>query len=392
MAKKFLSGNEAAAWGVALAKPHVVAIYPITPQTTIVETLTSLVDHGTLTTELLHVESEHSALAALIGASACGARTFTATSSQGLLYLAECMPYAAGGRLPIVMVNANRSLALPWNIYGDHRDAMAVLDLGWLQVHAIDAQEALDAVIEAYAVAEHPDVRLPVMVCLDGFALTHTSEAVEVPSATVVQEFLPPAVRNGPLHSDLPGAFGFSSTPAVDAEFRLQQQRAGEAARCVIRDFSLRFASTFDRDHGGLVDAWGCSDAEVVVVAVGTTAATALEAAVALRAEGERVGVLRLRWLRPFPIEELLAAIAHAKVVAVIDRAHVPGGLAPIHREVAATVATAGRRTPIAGFVAGLGGREISVGTIRDVVTAAREGMTCMESHFVDTLPSGVPA
>ena len=190
--KVFLSGNEAVAAGVRLARPHVIAAYPITPQTTVIERLAEMVEDESLKAEYLHVESEHSALSACIGASAVGARTFTATSSQGLLYMAECLHYASGGRFPVVMMNANRSLALPWNIYGDQRDSLSLLDCGWIQVYAEDAQESLDLIIQAYAIAEHPDVLTPMMINLDGFVITHTYELVSLPSQEDVDAFLPP--------------------------------------------------------------------------------------------------------------------------------------------------------------------------------------------------------
>jgi pyruvate ferredoxin oxidoreductase alpha subunit len=170
--KMFLSGNEAVAWGVKLARPHVIAAYPITPQTIVIERLSEMIANGKFNAEYLHVESEHSALSAMMGASAIGARTFTATSSQGLLYMAECLHYASGGRFPIVMMNANRSLALPWSIYGDQRDSLSLLDCGWIQVYAEDAQESLDLIIQAYIIAEDQNVLTPVMVNLDGFVLT----------------------------------------------------------------------------------------------------------------------------------------------------------------------------------------------------------------------------
>ena len=174
MSKRFLSGNEAFAEGIRLAKPDVISAYPITPQTIVVERLSEMVEDGSLHSEFIHVESEHSAMMAAMGASAMGARAFTATSSQGLLYMAECLSYVAGGRFPIVMMNANRATALPWSIYGDHRDSLSLLDCGWIQIYVEDAQEALDMAIQAYALAEAEEVRLQVMVNLDGFILTHT--------------------------------------------------------------------------------------------------------------------------------------------------------------------------------------------------------------------------
>ena len=190
--KLFISGNDAVAEGVRLARPHVISAYPITPQTIAVERLSEMVEDGSLKAEYMHVESEHSALACAMGVSSVGARAFTATSSQGLLYMAECLPYASGARMPIVMMNANRALATPWNIYGDQMDSMFLINSGWIQVYVEDAQEALDMMIQAYRIAEHEDVMTPMMVNLDGFVLTHTYELVEIPDQDKVDEFLPP--------------------------------------------------------------------------------------------------------------------------------------------------------------------------------------------------------
>ena len=192
MAKKFLSGNEAFAEGVRLARPQVISAYPISPQTIVVEKLSEMVEDGSLKSEFIHVESEHSALSCAMGASAVGVRAFTATSSQGLLYMAECLVYASGGRFPILMMNANRSTALPWNIYGDQRDSISLLDSGWIQAYAENAQEALDLALLGYYIAEKKEVSTPYMANLDGFVLTHTYEVVDVPTPEQADAFLPP--------------------------------------------------------------------------------------------------------------------------------------------------------------------------------------------------------
>ncbi len=186
---KFVSGNDAVAMGARLARPHVISAYPITPQTIVVERLADFVEDGSLKAEFLHVESEHSAMAAAMGVSSVGARAFTATSSQGLLHMAECVHYASGARFPIVMMNANRSVAVPWSIYGDQRDSLGMLDSGWIQVYVEDAQEALDMTIQAYKIAEHQDVMTPFMVNLDGFVLTHTYEPIQLPDQKMVDAF-----------------------------------------------------------------------------------------------------------------------------------------------------------------------------------------------------------
>jgi pyruvate ferredoxin oxidoreductase alpha subunit len=234
--KVFASGNEAVAMGVRLARPHVISAYPITPQTTVVERLSEMVEDGSLKSEFMHVESEHSALSACMGASSIGARTFTATSSQGLLYMAECLHYASGGRFPIVMMNANRSLALPWSIYGDQRDSLSLLDCGWIQVYAEDAQESLDMVIQSYAIAENRKVLTPVMLNLDGFALTHTYEVLEVPGREDVDAFLPPFQTMYKLDLENPKNMAFSTGPGDNMQFKYQQHKAMLDAIDVIRD------------------------------------------------------------------------------------------------------------------------------------------------------------
>ena len=218
--KVFISGDEAVAVGARLARPHVISAYPITPQTIVVERLSEMVEDGSLKAEYIHVESEHSAMSAAMGASAVGARTFTATSSQGLLYMAEGMHYASGGRMPIVMMNANRSVALPWSIFGDHRDSLSMLDSGWIQVYVEDAQEALDMTIQAYLIAEDAAVLTPFMVNLDGFILTHTYEIVDIPEQEKVDSFLPAFETPNKMSLEKPKSMGFSTSPADNAGFK----------------------------------------------------------------------------------------------------------------------------------------------------------------------------
>ena len=252
--RKFLSGNEAFAEGVRLARPQVISAYPITPQTTVVEALASMVEDGSLACEYLHVESEHTALSAAIGASATGARTFTATSSQGLLYMAECLTYASGGRFPIVMMNANRALALPWNIYGDQRDSLSLLDHGWIQVYAENNQEALDLALMAYAEAEDPRVNLPVMVNVDGFALTHTYEPVEVPTADEADAFLPPYRTANKFDFENPVNIGYSAGPDFDRYYQYWHPRDMLAAEAVVEEVEARFAEVFGRRYSGMIE------------------------------------------------------------------------------------------------------------------------------------------
>lgn len=358
-AKRFLSGDEAFAEGVRLARPQVVSAYPITPQTVVVERLSEMVEAGDLAAEYVHVESEHSALSCAIGASATGARTFTATSSQGLLYMAECLTYASGGRFPIVMMNANRSTALPWNIYGDQRDSLALLDHGWIQVYAENNQEALDLALMAYAVAEDERVQTPVMVNLDGFALTHTYETVEVPSPEQADAFLPPYQTKNRFDFEHPTNIGFSAGPEYNRYFKYQEHQDLLNAPAVIEEVEQRFAQVFGRRYPGLVEAVQCEDADYVLVTLGSAAGLVRTVVESLRAQGLRVGLLRVRYLRPLPTVALAAALGNAKAVAVLEKDVSFGAEGTVFTNVNSALQQAGVRVPTYDFIGGLGGDDI---------------------------------
>ena len=358
-AKRFLSGDEAFAEGVRLARPQVVSAYPITPQTVVVERLSEMVEAGDLAAEYVHVESEHSALSCAIGASATGARTFTATSSQGLLYMAECLTYASGGRFPIVMMNANRSTALPWNIYGDQRDSLALLDHGWIQVYAENNQEALDLALMAYAVAEDERVQTPVMVNLDGFALTHTYETVEVPSPEQADAFLPPYQTKNRFDFEHPTNIGFSAGPEYNRYFKYQEHQDLLNAPAVIEEVERRFAQVFGRRYPGLVEAVQCEDADYVLVTLGSAAGLVRTVVESLRAQGLRLGLLRIRYLRPLPTVALAAALGNAKAVAVLEKDVSFGAEGTVFTNVNSALQQAGVRVPTYDFIGGLGGDDI---------------------------------
>ena len=382
----FISGNEAVALAVRLARPHVIAAYPITPQTVVVERLAEMAADGSLTGEYLHVESEHSALSACIGASAVGARAFTATSSQGLLYMAECLHYASGGRFPIVMMNANRSVALPWNIYGDQRDSLSLLDCGWIQVYAEDAQEALDLILQAFAIGEDPRVLTPVMVNLDGFVLTHTYELVEVPTGEAVDALLPPFKTHNKMDFDAPTNMGFSAGPLDNQEFKEQQHLAMLAAGTVIREVEAHFAGSFGRSYPGLVEAYRCEDAECVLVTLGSVAGTVRIVVDRLRAEGRRVGLLKLRYVRPFPESEIQAALAGVRSVGVLEKDISFGYEGTVFTNVNSALAKTGRLPRLQNFVGGLGGRDLSKADIEQMfqrLETASEGVSPVQ--FVGT-------
>lgn len=371
---EFLSGNEAVAQAVRLCRPRVIAAYPITPQTTVVERLSEIVERGELDAEFVHVESEHSALALLMGSAAMGARTFTATSSQGLLYMAECLYYAAGGRWPLVMMNANRALALPWNIYGDQSDSLALVSAGWIQAYAENAQEALDMIIQAYAVAEDPAVRTPVLVNLDGFVLTHTYEAVSVPALETVDAFLPPRDMPdgfpGTFRENQPQSLAITAGPGDYTVFKYQQHGAMVAAADAIRSAGEAFRTMFGRGTPGLIDSYRSEDAECLIVTLGSIAGTVRASVDALRAQGARVGLIRLRYLRPFPVEPLGTALfgtqcIHAvRAIGVLEKDISFGHQGSVSLEVKAALYEHASRhgapaIPVLNFVAGLGGQEI---------------------------------
>lgn len=370
--KKFLSGDEALAEGVRLARPHVISAYPITPQTVVVERLSEMVEAGSLEAEYVHVESEHSALSCAMGASATGARTFTATSSQGLLYMAEVLSYAAGGRFPIVMMNANRATALPWNIYGDQRDSLALLDHGWIQAYAENNQEALDLVLMAYAVAEDARVHTPFMVNLDGFALTHTYENVDIPEPEQADAFLPPCDAAGNCFDfDNPVNMGYSAGPDFNRYYKYWAHRdMAEAVPQVVAEVEQRFADVMGRSYAGMVEAVDCDDADVILVVLGSIAGLARGVVSQLRAEGKRVGMLKIRYMRPFPAAAIAEALAGAQAVAVLEKDISFGAEGTVFTNVNSALLQAGQCIPTLNFVGGLGGDDISEDHIRDIFNA----------------------
>ena len=382
--KRFLSGDEAFAEGVRLARPQVISAYPITPQTVVVERLSEMVEDGSLAAEYVHVESEHSALACAIGASATGARTFTATSSQGLLYMAECLTYASGGRFPIVMMNANRATALPWNIYGDQRDSLALLDHGWIQVYAEDNQEALDLALMAYAVAEDPAVATPVMVNLDGFALTHTYETVDVPEPAEADAFLPPYEPAGNRFDfEHPVNIGFSAGPEYNRYFKYWEHRDMlEAAPAAIERAEARFAEVFGRQYPGMVEALSCDDADVILVTLGSAAGLVRSVVRQLRDQGVRAGMLRIRYLRPMPSALIAEALRGAKAVGVLEKDVSFGAEGTVFTNVNSALQQAAAGVPTYNFVGGLGGDDISEAQVRGMYA-----MLAQAAEGADDLP-----
>jgi pyruvate/2-oxoacid:ferredoxin oxidoreductase alpha subunit len=362
--KKLLTGNSAVSWAVLLCRAEVISAYPITPQTTIVEELSEIVADGRLRARFIRVESEHSALASVAAASASGARVFTATSSHGLAYMHEMLHWTSGSRLPVVMVNANRALGAPWNIWCDHSDSLSQRDTGWIQFYCQSAQEVLDTVIMAYRIAE--EVLLPVMIMEDGFFLSHTSDVVDVPDQKGVDAFLPPFQPRFKLSPQDPHTYNLMADPSTFIRFKQEAQQSMEKAKKVITRVGREFRARFGRGYGttGKVR---LGDAEVVLLTLGTAASTALEVVDALRKQGQKVGLCRLRMFRPFPAEEVGRILSQAKKVAVLDRDHSLGAGGIVAQELKAALYGSAKRPRVYEFIAGLGGKDITPEDIGEI-------------------------
>lgn len=374
MSKKFLSGNEAFAEGIRLARPQVISAYPITPQTIVVERLSEMVEDGSLNAEYVHVESEHSALSCAIGASAAGARAFTATSSQGLLYMAECLYYASGGRFPIVMMNADRSTALPWNIYGDQRDSLSQLDSGWIQAYAENAQEALDLALMSYRIAEDKRVSTPYMANLDGFVLTHTYETVDIPDREQADRFLPPYETDNRIDFDNPKNMAFSAGPDTNYIFKYKEHEGVLAARDAITETESSFAEIFGRKYTGLIENYRTDDADYIIVTLGSIAGLCRETADKLREQGVKAGVVRIRYMRPFPNNEIADVLKKAKAYAVLEKDISFGNEGTVFTNVNSALKKAGVNVPGYNFIGGLGGRNISASDIEKIYSDIANG------------------
>jgi pyruvate ferredoxin oxidoreductase alpha subunit len=343
----------------------VICAYPISPQTHIVEGLSRLVHSGELSPcEFVNVESEFAAMSVAIGASATGARAYTATASQGLLYMVEAVYNASGLGLPIVMTVANRAIGSPINIWNDHSDAMSQRDSGWIQLYAESNQEAADLHVQAFRIAEA--LSLPVMVCMDGFVLTHAYEQVDVPDQETVDAFLPPFVPKQVLDPDEPVTIGAMVGPEAFAEVRalmhLKQMRALE----LIPELSSRFTQAFGRASGGLVRRYRSEDADTVVVALGSVLGTIEDAVDELRDEGVRIGALGIKCFRPWPVEDVRAALSHAKRVIVLEKAFAVGVGGIVGQNV--RLALEGLPVRVHDIVAGLGGRPITKRSLRTMM------------------------
>ncbi len=362
--KKVLEGSQAVAEAARLARVQVIAAYPITPQTHIVEALSDYCARKTLKARFINVESEHSAMAAVIGAASGGVRTFTASSSHGLAYMHELLHWAAAARLPIVMAEVNRALGPGWNIWTDQTDSLSQRDTGWIQLYCEDGQEALDTTLLAFALAEA--VNLPVMVVMDAFFLSHTFEPIDVPGARQVDRFLPPPAPRIRLDTADPCGLNPLVTPAAYMEMRYNMQLAMEQARRQFARLEAKFEKIFQRSYGP-VEAVGCDDAEIILVTSGTVTGTCRQVIGELRGQGEAVGLLKIKMLRPFPADLIGRYLASARKVAVIDRNFSFGAGGIFAQEIQAVLCNLERRPQVFGYIAGLGGRDITPGSLLEI-------------------------
>lgn len=358
-----VDGNMAAAWGAKLCRPTVLAAYPITPQTPLVEYLSSFVADGELDAEMVEVESEHSALSVLHGAILAGARPFTGTASQGLALMYEPYIRTSTMRLPIVMAIVTREVISPQSVWGGQQDAITVRDAGWIQIYVEDNQEILDTIIMAYRIAEHPDVLLPVNVCYDGHYLSHVADVVEIPHQEDVDEFLPPLSMNHVRLDPLTPMAVDPLTPGdILMEYRYKHVQAMARAKRVIKEVDDEFGRVFGRSYGGLVERYRLDDASMVLVTVGSTSGTAKVAVDAARERGIDVGLIKLRALRPFPREEFADALQGKKAVGVMDR-NVCFGWATgvVYMELNAALRSMSKPVTMIDFIDGLGGADITL-------------------------------
>jgi len=377
---QIMTGNSAAAWGAKLCKVQVVSAYPITPSTSVTETIANWVERGELKAEYVRVESEHSVMAVCISASTVGARVFTSTSSHGLLYMHEQLHWAAGSRLPIVLTCVNRGVGAPWSIFNDQQDSIAQRDTGWIQIYCRDNQEILDSVIQAYRIAEQ--VYCPVMVCYDGFVLSHTMMPVDIPDAEQVCRFLPPYKPHTILSPEDPrninpvifpwqrrDAEGVLRDGYMDMRWKLQH--ALEGSRDVVVKTCRDYAELFGRDHGGMLWTYKTDDTEVLLAGMGSIATEATVAADLLREIGIRAGVVGVRVYRPFPREEIREAFRNIPAIVIFEKNISYGYEGALCADIKAALYGAGIRTPVHNYVAGLGGRDVKAAELAEATRSS---------------------
>jgi pyruvate/2-oxoacid:ferredoxin oxidoreductase alpha subunit len=374
-----LHGNHAVAWAARLARPQVVPVYPITPQTPILEQITEFHAQGEMDAQILTPESEHSVLAACIPASLAGARVFTATASQGLLLMHEVLHYASGARAPIVMANVNRTVASPWAFWPDQTDSLAQRDTGWIQFYSESPQESLDTVLQAFRIAER--VRLPVMVSHDAFYVSHSLEPVNVPPQQLVDRYLPPYLPAQRLDTEAASSWGNVVTQEMYCRHRQAMEEAMALALEVAQEADRAWGELTGRTYG-LVERYRCDGARIVVVALGSMCGTAREAIDALRAQGVPAGLLKLRMLRPLPLRALQRALSGVPHVLVLDRDHSPGLGGILHQELRSALYGVDTPPQLHGVLAGVGGVNVPPQRICELVRNALRTVPADESTW----------
>jgi 2-oxoisovalerate ferredoxin oxidoreductase alpha subunit len=369
------TGNRVAGLASRAARAKVIAAYPITPQTTVVEQIAELVERGQMDAKYIRVESEHSAMAACIGAEVGGARAFTATSSHGLALMHEMLHWASAARLPIVMAVVNRSLGPSWNIWADFSDSLSQRDTGWIQFYCADNQEIFDTIIQAYKLCEDKRVFMPAMVCFEGFILSHTSMPVKIPDQKDIDDFLP--AYNPPWLLDVnnPITHGSIVYPEWYMEFRYFMYEAMEKARQLIPEIDKEYGRKFGVEYGGHIDKYMCEDADLIICSMGTIGAEAKLVVDKLRSKGQKVGAARVRVFRPFPKDDIRNLAKNAQMLTVIDRQVSYGMEGPLHTEIKASLCQMEDHPLATGFIAGLGGRDVTINTIEKMVNKSMQYM-----------------
>lgn len=384
-----VEGSYAVANAVRVCKPNVISAYPITPQTHIVEELSKFMADGEIPNcEYINVESEFSALSTLVGSSAVGARSYSATTSQGLELMHEVLFNVAGMRLPIVMTVANRAVSAPINIWNDHQDSISQRDTGWIQLYAENIQEVSDMTAQAFKISEDRDVMMPCMTCMDGFILSHVYEPLVLLEQEITDEFLPPFRPERILDSKNPLTFGAFADPNIYTEFRYQQERAMQNALKKIEDTANEFYDMYGRHFGGLIDEYRTEDADIIIMAMGSIIGTIKDVIDRLRERNVKVGLLKVRAFRPFPAEAIMNVIRDVKVVVVLDK-NISLGMnaGALFIETKSVLYNTDIDVPVIGYMMGQGGRDVPMSTIEKIISDAEEVMRSgikIESQFTD--------
>lgn len=361
------TGNHIAGYACRAARAEVIAAYPITPQSPVVEQIAEFVEKGEMNAKYIRVESEHSAMSACIGAAAAGARTFTATSAHGLALMHEMLQWAAAARLPIIMSVVNRAMGPGWNIWADFSDSLSQRDTGWLQFYCADNQEIFDTIIQAYKLCEDKRVAMPAMICHEGFILSHTSMPVEIPDQSEIDEFLPSYNPSWTLDVSNPVTHGSLIYPEWYMEFRYFMHEALENAVKLIPEIDRDYGKRFGREYGGHLECYRCEDADLLLLSMGTIGSEAKTAVDRLRNRGRKVGVVRVRVFRPFPKEQIRNLAEKPRMLTVIDR-HISYGMeGPLFTETKASLYEKKEAPLMAGYIAGLGGRDVTYPVIEEI-------------------------